>query len=91
MKILKIFNIFFLIWVTTLFFFFVVRQINAKTTTTKLQAPSSSLAKMNITSNSQDGNDKITLVVENTRFIIDPGELKTQLALTNNSSSLKVQ
>lgn len=83
-KFIKIFNIFFLIWVTTFFF---VRQINAKTTT-KLQAPSSSLAKMNITSNSQDGNDKITLVVENTRFIIDPGEMNIQLAPKNNSCSI---
>ncbi|CAG9801580.1 unnamed protein product [Chironomus riparius] len=56
------------------------RQINAKTTTniTKLQtAPSTSLAKMGVTGNSQDGNnhERITLLVDNTRFIIDPSLL----------------
>jgi len=34
---------------------------------------------MNITSNSQDGNnERITLLVDNTRFIIDPSELKVK-------------
>lgn len=56
------------------------RQINAKTTTstTKLTTnPTTSLAKMSITGNSQDGgnHERITLVVDGTRFIIDPALL----------------
>lgn len=56
------------------------RQINAKATTTTAKQminPTTSLAKMNLTGNSQDGNhERITLVVENTRFVIDPCESK---------------
>ncbi|KAL7019568.1 hypothetical protein ACKWTF_011161 [Chironomus riparius] len=56
------------------------KQINAKTRTnlTKIQTiPSLNLAKLNIAGNSQDGNnqERITLLVDDTRFIIDPGLL----------------
>jgi hypothetical protein len=66
------------------------RQINASKTANppKLQpfSPAASFAKMSLAGNSsgaQEGTqERITLVVDNTRFIIDPGEITRLASIT---------
>lgn len=66
-------EIFFSIFMTN------IRQINAKTNPTRSnqQVPTAVLAKLNIAGHSSATNDseKITLIVDDTRFLIDIGEI----------------
>jgi hypothetical protein len=57
------------------------RQINAKTNLTKLQPPISAMAKVNLNQEATSSQERITLLVDSTRFYIEPCKISSSFII----------